>query len=239
MYRYAEITSLIYPLQELQDRASLEIPAAFVKEEGIRESEDQRVAKYAIVYYRVANNEPAGDEMDVQPVLERLAQDVFSDYEVTWDIQHNERSRDTLETIVTVTWPEGHDAREASLRRADAPYDVFPLTVYADQDVYNVATDGGQFLVLKNGEPIVTDAPSPAYCLGSLVSILRDQLQEIEATAGVPTSPPNDFLAAMAMSVIDTPELADEAKEHFVKFYELTTLKDWEAEAEAQRGDDD
>lgn len=239
MYRSAEITSLLYPVQELQDRVSLEIPAVFVKEEALRESEDQRVAKYAIVYYRTADNDPAGEKMDILPVLERLADDVMSEYDVVWDIQHNDRSRDTVEAVVTVGWPEGHGtAREASLREADAPYDVFPLTIYCGQDVYNVATDGNQFLVLKNGEPVVDDAPSPAYCLGSLVSILREELDELEATAGVPTSPPNDFLAAMAMSIIDTPNLPDEAKEHFVKFYELTTLKDWDAEVEAQRDDD-
>jgi len=232
MYRYAEITSLLFPLQELQDRVSLESPGKFrPKEEGFRESADQQVAHYSIVYYRTIDGEPGSSEVNAEPILERLAEDVFSEYDVDWDIQHSDRSRDTRETVVTVTWLEG-SPREAALRVADAPYDVFPLTIYADQDVYNVATDGNQFLVLKNGEPVVNDAPSPAYALGSLVSILREELDTIEATSGVPNSPPNDFLAAMAMSVVDTPDLPDEAKEHFVKFYELVTLKDFEAARE-------
>lgn len=229
MYRCAQIESLIYPLQELQDRVSLEIPAAYIKEESIRESTDQQSAKYGISYYETADNEPDGDEMDVTPVLERLAEDVMSGYEVDWDIQHDDRSRSTITTTVSVFWPE--QPREAAFRQAGDELDVVPLTVYADQNVINIATDGNTFQVLLNGEKVVDDAPSAQYALGQLVPIMREQLEEIETTQGSASSP-NDFLAGMALTLIDSPTIPDEAKEHFVKFYETTTLKDFEAALE-------
>lgn len=234
MHRYAEITSLIYPLQELQDRVSLEIPTAFLKEEGIREATDQLTAKYAVVYYTTADNEPDGDEMDVRAVLERLAKDVMSSYEIVWDIQHDERSRSTQGTTVSVSWPEvpPEGPREAMFRRANDAMDVVPLTIYADQNVYNITTDGNTFQILRNGQPAVQDAPSAQYALGALIPLLREELTEIENTNGMEPSPVNDFLAGLALSIIDTPEIPDEAKEHFVKFYELVTLRDFGAATE-------
>ena len=234
MYRYAEITSLIYPLQELQDRMSLEVPAAFIKEEGIRESSDQLTAHYGLVYYTHADNDPDGDEMDVQPVLERLAHDVLDAYEVEWTVTNDDRGRNTLSTLITVMWPEElqeDPPTDAGLRVANDAVDVVPLTIYADQDVYNVATDGNDFQVLLNGKKVIEAAPSAAYALGAMVPLLRDALVDIEVNNGMEPSAPNDFLAGIAMAIVDTPDMTDEAKEHFVKFYELTTLKDWEPAA--------
>ena len=227
MYRSAELTSLLYPLQELQDRISLEVPATFLKDERIQESTDQNLARYSIAYYLTADNEPEGDEADIQSIVERLAENVLNDKEVLWDIKHGGSDRGVYETTVSVTWPEGTQPREAS---AAEPYDALPLTTYADQNVYNIATDGNTFFILKNGKAVVEDAPSPAYALGALIPLLREELLDIETTSGLQNSPPNDFLAGLAMSVIDTPDIDDEAKEHFVKFYELVTLTDFEAQ---------
>jgi len=237
MHRYAELTSLLYPLQELQDRISLELPAAFLKAEQIQEATDQKSARYAITYYLTADNEPGGDEVDVQGILERLATDVLDKKEVVWDIRHDEGDSGEYNTVVAVTWPEGGPPteREAS---ATEPYDALPLTTYADQNVYNIATDGNTFFILKNGKAVVEDAPSPAYALGALVPLLRAELVDIETTSGLQSSPPNDFLAGLAMTIIDTPEITDEAKEHFVKFYELTTLTDFEAQDGEEIEDD-
>lgn len=236
MYRSAEITSLIYPLQELQDRVSLEVPAAFIKEEGIRESGDQQMARYGLMHYTRADNDPDGDEMDVQAIVERLAHEVLDDYEIVWEVTQDERGRNTLYTVITVTWPEEPQEEpffaEAGYHTANDALDIVPLTVYADQDVYNVATDGNDFQVLLNGKKVLDDAPSAAYALGCLVPLLRDALTEIEINSGMEPSGANDFLAGIAVAFIDTPDLTDEAKEHFVKFFELTTLKDWEAATE-------
>ncbi|KKN21807.1 hypothetical protein LCGC14_0921640 [marine sediment metagenome] len=233
MHRSAEVTSLISPLQELQDRVSLEVPTSFLKEEGIREADDQMTALYGIVYYAREDNEPQGDELDVAAVVDRLAEDVLSAYEVEWTVQHTGEGRSVLGAVIKVSWPQGQKPKEAAVQRhANDAMTVVPLTIYADQDVYNVATDGNDFQVLLNGNVVIDAAPSAAYALGAMVPLLRDALIEIEANNGMEPSPDNDFLAGSAASIIDNPNLTDEAKEHFVKFYELTTLRDWAASTE-------
>lgn len=226
MLRAAEVTSLLSPLQELQDRISLEIPPSFTHEESLSEATDQSNAHYSIIYYLTENNDPDGERMDVKGAVRRLAEDVLTEYEeVEWDIHHDKRSRDTHRLTVTVHWAEEPTTAAAE---AEDGYDVFPLTTYAGQDVYNIATDGNSFVVLSNGHPVV-EAPSAQYALGALVSLLRGRLTEMEAEAGFAASPPTDFLAATALSIIDDPGLSDEAKEYFVQFYELATLKDFAA----------
>lgn len=238
MYKYAELTSLLYPLQELQDRISLELPAAFLKAERIQEAADQKSAKYSITYYLTPNNEPDGDVVDVQGILERLAADVLDEKEVVWDIRHSENKQGAHDTVVVVGWPKGSQPAERNAS-ATEPYDALPLTTYADQNVYNIATDGNTFFILKNGKAVVKDAPSPAYALGALVPLLRAELMDIETTSGLQNSPPNDFLAGLAMTIIDRPDMTDEAKEHFVKFYELTTLTDFAAKEDGEREEND
>lgn len=224
MHIYAQIESLIYPLQELQDRVSLEVPAAFVKEESIRESDDQHIATYAITYYGTEDNDPQGESMDVKKVVAQLAKDVMRQYpEIHYETENNERARNTTTTSVIVTWSD----RQASYRRADAPLKALPLTIYAQEDVYNIASAGGTFSILKNGEAIEDDLPSPAFALGVLINYLQDDLTKIEAAAGLEASPPTDFLAGIATNIVNTPDLPDEAKEHFVDFYELVTLKEF------------
>lgn len=228
MLRYAELDSLIYLLQELQDRVSLEVPAAFVKEESIREATDQNVAKYSIVYYDTANNEPDGDELDVEPIVDRLAKDVMETYAVDYDVDHVGRSRNSHETVVTVRWD---DQRKAQFRKADVgPTAALPVTIYVGQDVYNLTTDGQTYAILKNGEPVVQAAPSPAYALGAMLGVLQAALPDVETSESMPPSPPTDFLAGLAMHIVETPGISDEAKEHFVQFFELVTLHDFEAQ---------
>ena len=230
MFRYAEITSLIHPIQELQDRISLEVPAKFIKEESIRESGNQRAAEYEIVSYAVADGAAAGEELDVQAVVERLAHDVFDPYEVEWDIQHRERNPNVFSTALTISFPD-QQRQAATARQANDAQAVVPLTIYADQSVFNVATDGNTFSILLDGTTVLEDAPSAQYALGAMVPMLRDALTEIEANNGMEPSGSNDFLAGIAATLIDA-NYTDEAKEHFVKFYELTTLRDWAAAEE-------
>ena len=167
MYRSAEITSLISPLQELQDRISLEVPAAFIQEESIREADDQKTASYALVYHTREDNDPAGYELDVTAVLDRLAEDVLSSHEVAWNVDYDGRGYGELEASVVVAWPDAKEREASIVRRANDALDVVPLTVYADQDVYNVATDGNTFQILLNGNAVVGDAPSAAFALGA------------------------------------------------------------------------
>ncbi len=226
MFRYAEITSLIHPVQELQDRISLEVPAKFIQAESIRESDDRRTAEYEII-------STPGSRLDVPGIVEKLAHDVMGPYGIEWDIQHQARGRDASATALTVSLPPAQTAHRAArtgaYRQANDAQQVVPLTIYADQDVYNVATDGNTFSVLLNGEVVFKEAPSAQYALGAMVPMLRDALTEIEANNGMEPSGNNDFLAGIASALIDTPDYTDEAKAHFVKFYELTTLKDWAA----------
>lgn len=223
--RLAAADSLLYPLQELQDRVSLEVPATYIKEEGIRESADQQVAKYTIIYYLTEDDEPDGDELNIKSIIDRLARDVLDTYPIEWEAQHTNRNRNTYQTVVTLRWP--NEKRQASVRRhADEELmTVLPITTYVGDDVYNLTTDGQSFFILKNGDAVV-EAPSPAYAVGSLLSILRAILPDLEFAQNLPKSPPHDFLAGAAMGIVDSPELSDAAKEHFVKFYEMVTLKD-------------
>jgi len=239
MQKFAEITSLVYPLQEIQDRASLEIPTEYFREESISESSDQQIAHYRLTYYVRADNDPSGETIDVRAKFDQIVPDVMrnNDYaDMVWEITEDERGRNERGITVTVTWEEDQPQEEplftGAYRQANDAMSVVPLTVYADQDVYNVATDGNTFQVLHNGKPVVEDAPSAAYALGAMVPLLRDALQQIEHTNGMEPSGSNDFLAGIAMAIVDSPEITDEAKEHFVTFYELTTLRDWDAVTE-------
>jgi hypothetical protein len=234
MLRLADqIESLIYPLQELQDRLSLEVPASFIREESIRESADQQKATYSMMHYLTEDNAPDDENpatLDVEPIVEALAEDVLGKYEnITWDMYTDELSRSTRDTVVSVYWTD-NDTRTAATEQIDGvPYDVVPLTIYAGDRVYNLATDGNSYVILKDGQVLVEDLPSPAFALGQLVPHLREELAKIENTEGIEPSSEDDFLAGVASTVVDMPDVSDEAKEHFVQFYELTTLKDWDA----------
>lgn len=238
MLRLADkIESLIYPLQELQDRLSLEVPASFIRGESIRESADQQKAVYSMVHYLTENNAPDSEDpatLDVEPIIKALAHDVFDAYEnIDWDIYTDELSRDAKDTMVSVYWAEETENRTATTEQVEGvPYDVIPLTTYAADHVYNVATDGNSYVILRDGKVLVDDLPSPAYALGQLITFLQDELAEIENTEGIEPSDPADFLAGAAQAVVDMPDLSDDAKEHFVRFYELTTLRDWDAMSE-------
>lgn len=238
MLRLADkIESLIYPLQELQDRLSLEIPASFIREESIRESADQQKAVYSLVHYLTEDNASDSENpatLNVEPIIKATAHDVLDAYEnIEWDIFTDDLSRDTKDTVVSVYWAEETLDRTATTEQVEGvPYDLIPLTTYAADHVYNVATDGNTYVILLDGKIIVEDLPSPAYALGQLITYLQDELAEIENTEGIEPSDPADFLAGAAQAVVDMPDLSDDAKEHFVRFYELTTLRDWDAASE-------
>lgn len=233
MLRLADqIESLIYPLQELQDRLSLEVPASFIREESIRESADQRKATYSMVHYLTEDNAPDSENpatLDVEPIVDALAEDVLGKYEnIEWDMYTEELSRSTRDTVVSVYWSDQERTADTE-QIGGVPYDVIPLTIYAGDRVYNLATDGNTYVILKDGQVLVEDLPSPAYALGQLVPHLRSELAEIENSEGIEPSSNNDFLAGIATTVVDMPDMPEDAKEHFVQFYELTTLKDWDA----------
>ena len=226
--RLAEpLQSLVYPLQELRDRLNLEITAPFVKEEEIQEAGDQQSARYTLAVYTTVRGSGQGEKKDFEPIVTRIAQDVFGNYDVEWEMHPVQRSRNTQEFAITI-FPA---VRQARFRGAASPYNVIPLTVYVDEDVYNLATDGRAFVVLKNGE-VLLEAPSPAYALGALCALAPQALDGLQQTQDLAKSPPHDFLAGLATAVLDWPGIPDEAKEHFVRFYELTTLRDFEAQQE-------
>lgn len=229
MYRSAEIDSLSLPLQELQDRVSLEVPAGFMQEESIREAGDQQSARYGLIYYLREDNEPDGRRLDIQSIVKRLAEDVLSAYDVVWTISNDGRGRNTQRIDVTVTWPPKEEQEDEFFVGAATNdlLDVVPLTVYADNDVINIATDGNTFQVLVNGQRVLEDAPSAAFALGALVPLLRDALADIEFIGGIEPSAEHDFLEGIAPVLLDDPNIPDEAREHFITFLELTTLKDW------------
>lgn len=231
MLRHAEIESLIYPLQDLQARVGLSVPAEYVDKEVINEAPDGASAYYSLTYYRRAGNDPKGKILNIEPILNQLVGDALAEYNVTWDVTSTPQGRNA--TTTTVTIQRGGESKKEATHVASVPYDVVPFTVYVDQDVYNLATDGNTFVLLKNGDVLVDDLPSPQYAFGTLVSYLREALDEVERTEGV-ESPTNDFIAGLAMTLVDTPEISDEAKEHFIQFYELTMRQDFEAAGEGQ-----
>ena len=226
-----EIDSLIYPLQELQDRISLEVPAAFIQEESIRESTDQHIAYYSLLYYLKEDNKPDGKTFNVKKVVDRLAKEVLSEKDVMYQITHDEQGRNTREFVVKVTYPEDRP-KTASLRFA-SKWSPLPFTTYVGEDVYNLATDGASFAVLKNGNVVAENLPSPAYALGAAMDPLQKALFDIEELEGY-SSPPNDFIAGSAQSILENNDVPEGAKEHFVKFYELVTLKDFAASEEPE-----
>lgn len=214
--------SLIYPLEELQDRISLEVPASYIKEESIRESADQNQARLQVVWYRTEDNKPDGQEMNVAAKIEPLVKDVMENKPVTYDIMTEGRSRNTFMTMVTLTWP----SKEARVAAATTAADI-PFTFYVGENVFSFETDGNTYSLLKNGEVLVDDLPSLSFALGVAVDPLKEELGELVDEPGEERV--IDFLSGAASTIIDSEVIPEAAKEAFVTFFELTTNKDLEA----------
>ena len=211
-------------VEDLRNVLSLEIPASFVKQELIQESDDQRTAAYRLTWYSRANNEPNGDQLDIGTIIDDAAADLLGrQYDLDFKIGHEDEGKLNTSTVRAQS-----KTREASMRSADADTAI-PLTLYVGQDVFNVAIDGDSFAVLQNGDLIEAGLPSVPYALGRLTVHALHHLPDIEAEAAVDAGHPNDFLAGIAEAIIDAPDVTDEALEHFVTFYEMVTLRDFEA----------
>jgi hypothetical protein len=215
-------------IEDLKNLLSLEIPSSFIKEETIRESDDQRKAAYVLTWYSHANNEAGANTINAAELIEEKAADMIGrQYGLPYETKHRPQSDGLFKSAVRVGLKEGKE-REAQSRRADADASV-PLTLYVGSDVFNVAIDGDDFAILQNGKRIEAGLPSVPFALGRLAVHALAYLPEVEAEAALAASSPNDFLGGIAEAIVEAPDVSDEALAHFATFYEMVTLRDFGA----------
>jgi hypothetical protein len=216
--------SLIYPLEELQDRISLEVPASYIKEESIRESSDQQQARLQIIWYTTEDNDPEGQQLNVAKKITPIVEDVMANKPVNYDIMSESRSRNTYMTMVTLTWADDKVARTAA--EVTTANEV-PLTFYANENVYSFLLDGTTVSLLKNGGVLADGFDSLAQAFGAATAPLVDEIATISNVPGEDVL--IDSLFGAAEYVVDSDALSDKAKESFVDFFELATNKDFDA----------
>lgn len=217
-------------IEALRNRLTLEIPASYIREETIRESDDQDEASYVLTWYRHADAEEEASTINAAEVIEEAAKHLIGlDYEMPYKIGHRKVADGVYRTAVIVRMPKGEgEKRESSIRGASIDESV-PVTLYLGSDVYNVGIDGAEFALLKNGHLIEAGLPSVSFSLGRLIFHALSELPTIESENAIEASDPTDFLVGIAQAVIDSPDIDEEALAHFVAFYEMVSLQDFDA----------
>ena len=219
--------SLIEPLRELQDRIRLEVPEEHVKHEEIRESADQQTAGLTLTWYDRADGAAEGELMDVEPIVNRLVDEVLESHPVAWDVSTQPQGDIfTHETQVKLRWMENYQPVKAEVP-ADSSVDPYRMTVQVGDIQYAIVTDHGtEWSIERQGEVVEQELVSVAAALGALVKHLLADLTLIGEELGNPEAADAgdlDFLMSLAPALASSPVVSEEALEHLVKFVEMTT----------------
>lgn len=221
--------ALMLPIQELQDRISLEIPASYVQEENVEALPDEVAAELQLTWYRRENNAPDGAELDGVTILNQLAEDVLETKGLVYDVRHERRGRNEFVSTVRVELPpdyHGAAVNDEPVPQVQPQSDQVPLVVYCGEDVLGVEFDGSTFAVTRNGELAVDDLASPAEAFGAMLRFCLPALQDLALSQDGATAL-QDYLAGSAATLIDSADVSPEAQEAFVVFYELLTLREF------------
>jgi len=231
MYTFAQDIgapkSLIEPLRELQDRIRLEVPEEYVKTEEIRESADQQTAGLTLIWYDRADGKPDGEPMDVEPIVDRLTEEVLMQYPIAWDFStQDEDNVFTHETQVKARWQEGKEPTTADVPPDDS-VDPYSFTTTVGNVTYAVATTHGtEWSVLRNGEVVEDGLGSVPAAFGAMVKHLLADLSLIGEELGNPSAADDgdlDFLTALAPALASSPVVSEEARGHLITFVEMVT----------------
>ncbi len=235
MFRLAQETdSLLEPLQELQDRISLEVPPSYVKEEHIRESSDQQTANYVITWYTTEDADPTGDDLDVETIIESMTASVLNSKEgVEWDMSSEPIGTNTFRSSIQVKFTPT-TANVLKIAQDISPAAEAPVSFYIADDVYGVdSPDQLEYRILKNGEVYSDGYDSLPDALGGMFGEVLSAVQDMEMEKGEdPNTVRGDFLLGIADLIMGDEAISEEAKEHFVVFVELLTNRDVEAYTE-------
>lgn len=206
----------------------LEVPEEHTKGEDIRESPDRSTAGLTLVWYNREDGEPEGEELDVEPIVDRLADEVLSKYPVAWTVSHEPQDLYTFESYVKLRWA---DDAEMSTAAADTPADtsIDPYQVsmsIGGTDFQLYTHHGTDWEVLRAGEPVESDLEGVAAAFGALVQHGLDELTALGMEEGNPSATVDmnlEFMSSIVDMLLASPIVTDEAREHLITFVEMVT----------------
>jgi len=191
-------------IDEVRDRLLLRFPRTAIKE---RIKGTDTIIEYIVKI-------PKNDESVITDVIHEV-EPIFP-----W---LNIKTKRTKKGAVKIT----AEPKTDDIPRSTDQVRPIPITFYVGDDVISLAMDGDTFAILKNGDILETDFPSPGFALGAMVKYVAESMISLENDGSIPSSPNSDLVAGMAELLVDLPDVSKEAKNHFIKFYEMVTLKDF------------
>jgi hypothetical protein len=224
-------------LRGFQDRLSLLVPEAVMKEESLAEGLDQRTARYTLVWY----NEPEKNaKVNVRKTVSDLCDQLFGDREdLTYEVGDTQRSVDTSQIMITLENLEEESEREAGIKQAAQPVRPFQIPFVLDfqDNIYRIESrDGSEtFVVLRNGDVVEDGCPSVSAAFGKLTKHLLVDLsfaEEISSTQQSLDSIDKDFIESVAQYLANSPVVTKEAAKHLTAFVELVTNRVFEPDTE-------
>jgi hypothetical protein len=221
-------------LRDLQDLVNFEVPDSFTKEVGIRESSDQSTATFYLAWYKHENNDPDARTIDARQIIDDLAERIFADSDISYEVSHDRKARNLTQSTVTAKF-----TTTASVRRAQeiVPPATYPFSVYIGDDVFGIDSDNGvTYRITQNGEILGDNYESPADAAGALVGVMFYGLADLEAESGRddPDAFEQDFMLGLSDFILTNERISIEAKEHYIAFVELVTNRDVAAVLEEQ-----